>query len=114
MCVDTTLPAAVIDDPPPGSILPPEAEIKGEADDANFDSAVLEFRTAADGETPPGEWTKITDIAEPVRRNLDGSPAILGTWTPPEAEGNYELRLTVTDRAGNVAETIVAVNVDHI
>lgn len=69
--------------------------LKGTANDANFEGYKLEY---ADIRTP-SDWTLLSPPSD--------APVVNGTfaiWVPPH-EGTFLLRLTVWDKAGNVASS---------
>ncbi|HUP24048.1 MAG TPA: CARDB domain-containing protein [Thermoanaerobaculia bacterium] len=68
-------------------------QLSGIASDLNFRRYTLEYAPVED----PEGWRLLAPPSE--RQVLDGP---LGLWTPPAA-GSYRVRLTVEDRAGNVA-----------
>jgi len=93
--VDNTEPKAIIR--PPGYsaeskwIAAGDVEIHGTAIDENFDHYLVEFGKG----NKPEEWT-------PIHREAKESVeyGILRTWHTSGLEGEYTLRLTVTDKAG--------------
>jgi len=79
-------------------------EIRGTALDTNFESYKLEFSP----NSLPYSWTAINNSNTPITNG------ILGTWnTASVPDGEYTLRLTVNDKAGNSLQNTVAVSVDN-
>jgi subtilase family serine protease/Tol biopolymer transport system component/flagellar hook assembly protein FlgD/fibronectin type 3 domain-containing protein len=75
-------------------------QLKGTASDLNFSSYVLEYATVA----APNNWLPIAPASgQPVVDDL------FTTWVPP-APGNYFVRLSVEDLAGNVRRTVKRVS----
>src|SRR5204863_3891249 len=73
---------------------------KGTASDLNFASYVLEYSAVA----TPDNWQPIAPASgQPVVDDL------FTTWVPP-APGNYFVRLSVEDLAGNVRRTVKRVS----
>lgn len=75
----------------------------------NFDLYILECKFIGD---PPSEWETI------VERDYQVEDSLLGYWdteafTSIYGNGDYKLRLTVSDKAGNVASDEVQVQVDN-
>jgi len=106
---------AFIDNPSPlaGITYPGEGEeicgkgqdvaITGTAFDMDLDSYTLAFKQGSDPNAP-GEWTGICASSDPVWRD------VLGTWSLAGIpEGEYTLRLEVTDRSGKSANAYSSV-----
>lgn len=93
--MDQTPPVAVISFPLPGDLTASQVEIRGCADDENFKEYKLEILSS-------GDPLKVATI--PVQ---DG---VLGRWNIFGLEGDYTIRLTATDKAGNVSETVTPVH----
>ena len=75
-------------------------QLSGTASDLNFSSYVLEYALS----TNPNQWQPIIPaVSQPVVDDF------FTTWVPP-APGNYFVRLTVTDLAGNSRQTIKSVS----
>jgi len=80
------------------------AEIRGTALDTNFESYKLEFSPNA----LPYAWTELKSASAPV------SNGILGAWNSAAvSDGEYILRLTVNDKAGNSLQNTVVVKADN-
>ncbi|MEA3494010.1 MAG: Ig-like domain-containing protein [Candidatus Margulisiibacteriota bacterium] len=80
------------------------AEIRGTALDTNFESYQLEFSP----NSMPYSWTELANSNTPV------SNGILGVWNTADVQdGEYILRLTVNDKAGNSLQNSVVVNADN-
>ena len=92
--VDNSRPVAVIyppDDLVRGTwIASGDVPIKGTATDVNFDSYTVEFGEGSD----PDQWTSIEGASE-----LQVEYGILRTWSTAGLNGEYTLRLTVTNKA---------------
>jgi Tol biopolymer transport system component/subtilase family serine protease/flagellar hook assembly protein FlgD/prenyltransferase beta subunit len=67
--------------------------LRGSATDLNFEGYRIEYADV----TEPGVWYPVIPFADAPVSNSN-----FGTWIPPE-HGSYLLRLTVWDKAGNVA-----------
>lgn len=101
--VDNTPPTAAITYPGPSDPLANIVEIRGSADDLHFLSYTLEMGVG----TSPGSWINITTGMRALRDNL------LGTWNTYGLQGEYTLRLTARDTAGNQSVRTAAVNLDQ-
>ena len=97
---DTTKPTTVITFPTAGNSIGNIVEVRGSAEDKNFQTYRLE---AGQGEDPD-TWTVIKSSATTVK---DG---VLGTWNTYDLAGKWTLRLTASDRAGNSNETQVTID----
>jgi Tol biopolymer transport system component/flagellar hook assembly protein FlgD/subtilase family serine protease/fibronectin type 3 domain-containing protein len=99
--VDNTPPFAEIAYPRPIDILPAGniIEIKGSADDANFNGYTLE---AGEGAAPQN-WAVIASGGKALN-------SILGRWNTFGKEGEWTLRLSALDNAGNKTSVTSAIN----
>lgn len=70
-------------------------ELKGIASDRNFLSYELEFSAVS----TPNDWHTISPPSANMAVNK-----VLGQWVPP-GKGRYYVRLTATDKAGNISKT---------
>ncbi|MCL6105817.1 MAG: DNRLRE domain-containing protein [Actinobacteria bacterium] len=104
--IDGTPPTAVIASPAAGASTSGVTQIAGTATDA---TSFYSYTLAYGAGTAPTTWSQIGSVAyAPV------SSGPLGSWdTTQVADGVYTIRLTVTDRAGNVSTSTVQVNVDN-
>ena len=103
--VDNVLPRVRIDSPANNDLVSGTIEISGIATDANLSMYRLDVRAAQD----PADWQQISqsDVSEGVQ--------VAAKWTPPEVEGEYEIRLMAEDASGSPAsEARVTVVVDRI
>ena len=96
--VDATIPAALISSPVANTILSGSVLITGSASDANISTYKVEYGPSAGA----GPWTLINSSVTSV------SSGSIATWVTndpslpsPIPNGNYLIRLTVTDKAGN-------------
>ncbi len=96
---DMTWPEAEITAPSPLTCVCDPVEVRGTADDANFDEYVLEYHS-----TSGGGWNLIASSHVPVVNN------VLGVWNAAGLpQGHYTLRLTVRDRCGHTETDVVTV-----
>jgi subtilase family serine protease/flagellar hook assembly protein FlgD len=103
--VDNTPPVALLN--PAGSpwYLHAGTVVAGSATDANFDSYTLEITTGH--ASAASLWTPLARGAGAV------SNEALATLTALPPDGPATLRLTVTDKAGNVSQTLADATVDN-
>ncbi|MFA5802963.1 MAG: Ig-like domain repeat protein, partial [Thermoleophilia bacterium] len=104
--VDNIEPTAALTVPAPGQgFNASPIAITGTANDTNFSSWLLEYGTGAS----PSTWATIalgtTAVNNTVFTNWDVSTL---------SDGAYSVRLTVTDRAGNVTLLTRVIYIDHI
>jgi parallel beta-helix repeat protein len=111
--VDNTLPVADIDDSFNGAILEKIIEVLGSADDLHFTEYELEYGEGSS----PSSWTRIGSIgANPVLND------ILESWLTNDTEtdtayfinGDYTLRLSVRDGAGNTGTDSALITLDNL
>ncbi len=108
--VDTTPPTALITTPVSDSVLWNTVLIEGSASDANIATYEVEYGPAAGN----GPWTVINSGTSSVANDT------LATWITSDPSlvmipnGNYIIRLTVTDRAGNGPTASVPVILDNV
>jgi flagellar hook assembly protein FlgD len=112
--LDRTPPTAVITAPSPGATTFDTIPITGTAtDDANFERFIVDYGMGS----APTSWTVIRQYPAPI---VAGT---LATWTTnsfmdevlvPGGNGDYTIRLTVSDRAGNEAAEQVLVHLDNM
>ena len=103
--VDNQLPRVRIDSPANNELVSGTTEISGDATDTNLAMYRLDVRSTQDR----GGWQQIS------QSNASGSGEVTAQWTPPEVEGEYEIRLMAEDTSGNPAvEARVTVVVDRI
>ncbi|HEY3365122.1 MAG TPA: S-layer homology domain-containing protein [Symbiobacteriaceae bacterium] len=101
--VDTTAPVAALTAPATGTWVHRTITITGTANDANLTSWTL-ARSPAGANT----WTQVATGVANVTANTLGS-----VDTTALTDGDYDLRLTVTDKAGNVARATNTVHVKN-
>jgi len=100
---DIAKPTVEITSPSKGATVKGTISIAGTANDPYLASYVVEY--SSDGI----EWTRIAESNESVTDN------VLATWdTTTVPDGNYKIRLTATDLAGNTNSASVNVNVDNV
>ena len=97
----------------PGTeVLSGDIEIIGTADDTHFQEYRLDFRPIGSGTTgiSRGPWKQIpVENSTQPQRN-----ATLAVWETPQIEGEYEIRLSVTDASrSDSSEDIVSVVIDN-
>ena len=100
--IDTTPPRVQIDQPTEGQPVAASVEVTGTAMDVNMLHYQLEV---GEGRTP----SDFVLAFGPAEREVEGQT--LGLWEVGEIAGEYSLRLTAEDRAGNRASTQVIVDV---
>ncbi len=103
--IDSFEPTAEIISPNDGKPLSGSVDIVGTADDAHFKDYMLEVRPA--GHTDG--WVPILAFPSTQPKRSE----ILGSWTTPPTEEDYEVRLIVTDRSGKTSTSSVRVTVDN-
>jgi len=109
--VDVTPPLAVITTPSSAASLTNTVSIVGTAADQNLDSYRVEYGPA----TGAGPWTILTSGTMPV------TAGTLATWITNNLSnaillqnGDYQLRLTVSDKAGNSSGFAILVTVNNL
>lgn len=103
--VDNELPRVRIDEPANDVLVSDTIEISGIAADANLKLYRLEVRATDDRD----DWQTI------IQSGAAGSDEFTAQWTPPEVEGEYEIRLMAEDFSGNPpVEARVKLLVDRI
>ncbi|HED16570.1 MAG TPA: hypothetical protein ENI64_07155, partial [Gammaproteobacteria bacterium] len=114
--LDNTVPVSVISNLPNGSIFQNVAsqQVVGSAYDQNFTNFELEYGTG----TSPTVYTTISGI-QTVVRNLQALGTLMllnpdGTPVPIMTNGQYTVRLRVTDAAGNVGIQTRLVTIDNL
>lgn len=98
--IDNTAPTANLTSPADGASVSGTITITGSATDANFYYYKLEY--SSDGAT----YEQISASASPV------SSGTLGTWNTAGLGGNYTLRLTAVDSAGNTSTKSISLTID--
>ena len=99
--VDNTPPTAILTSPEDGSFVTAPGPILGTADDANLSEYTLEV-------APEGSQS----FQELVTGSLPVVSGTLFVWAGLPPDGEYVLRLTVEDGAGNTASAVSSVTVD--
>jgi len=104
--VDATPPAPVLSEPTFGSPVRGTATIRGSAADSRFRSYRVEARPSK-----TTTWTGALMLAE---SGVPVEEGVLASWDTGEVpDGNYDLRLSVTDSLGLVGTAISTVVVDN-
>ena len=103
--IDSFEPIAEIITPNDGKPLSGRVDIVGTADDAHFQDYELEVRPASH----TGGWAPILAFPSTQPKRSE----ILGSWTTPPTEEDYDIRLVVTDRSGKTRISSVRVTVDN-
>ena len=98
--VDSTPPQTIITYPRPPDPIGSIVEVRGTADDPNFQAYQVE---TGQGDQPDA-WLLISSKTTPVKEN------ILGTWNNSNLDGKWTLRLTATDKVCNKNTTIVTID----
>jgi len=109
--VDTTMPVASIVEPASGAVLRNTVSVTGSASDANLDNFTVEYGPAGGS----GPWSVLATA------NTGVSNDVLTTWVTndlgknaPYQNGDYLLRLTTSDKAGNTSTATVPVSIDNL
>ena len=102
--VDNTPPVAVITTPAENGWLAMGANILGSATDANFEAYSVEIA--------PGTLETANAFSPIISGGVGVSSSVLGRVDILPEDGLYVLRLRAEDKAGNVSEDLVAVEVD--
>lgn len=99
--LDNVAPTVVIDSPKTGNVLRADIiPIIGTINDLNFDTYVLEYLA------PNDVWVEISRSAEPLVSSK------LGDWNAAQLiAGEYQIRATAFDQAGNFAQTIPPIEI---
>jgi len=106
--VDATPPSPVISSPAYGQAVRGSVELSGTAADARFLQFQVEARPAGASSWNPPEATRVEISATPVTQGH------VATWdTSSLPDGDYELRLSVTDSLGLTGTAQVTVVVDN-
>ena len=101
--IDNTQPTAIITKPGEGTLINGSVDITGTANDTNFKNYKLELKNTT------VDWFEIKNSTGYV------SGGILATWdTTAMDDGDYSIKLTVTDKALNSNMTIINITVDNI
>ena len=101
--VDNQPPQVKINSPVNNELVSGTTEIRGVVADANLTTYQFNVRAMVDGE----DWQQIS------QSNASGEVTAL--WTPPEVEGEFEIRLMAEDASGNpTADARVTVVVDRV
>jgi subtilase family serine protease/flagellar hook assembly protein FlgD len=103
--LDKTAPRVVLTAPVSESVVRGETVVAwhGTAQDSHFASWQIEL--AALGVDPP-RWTEIRRGTVPI------DAASFGRWTASLSEGDYRVRLSATDLAGNRSEALSLISID--
>ena len=102
--IDNTVPEAIITVPKEGDRITSPPDVRGSARDANLEDYILDL---AEGRCPDAlKWVVLKSGSAPVQND------VLAAWKALPPDGEYCLRLTVSDTAGNKAESTVGVLVD--
>ena len=111
LVVDTLTPMAMITAPSAGNILWNAVPVVGTASDLNLEQYRIEYSPSGSG----GPWSLA------AQGSVSVPAGTLGTWVTNDAtiavlvaNGNYDLRLVVTDKAGNSAIALVPVSVSNL
>jgi parallel beta-helix repeat protein len=109
--VDTTQPVALITAPSLNSVLTGTVQITGTASDANLNNYRVDYGPASG----LGPWSLISSVTTSVNGGT------LATWVTSDQSGtvlvpngNYIIRLTVTDQAGNSTITTVPIGISNL
>ena len=102
--VDNTAPTALIREPLDGARIGAAVAIRGDALDANFKDAVLEFA--------PGHGTSAVRFEPLIQLTQPVADGVLFPWQALPPDGAYTLRLRVADQLGRTAESRVQVTLD--
>jgi hypothetical protein len=87
--------------PKPSSIISGSVVVKGSADIENFDNYKLEYSTISS----PDAWVPIVDRStQPIDEGL------LAIWSVGNPDGEYNLRLTISNTSGESYQCISGVN----
>jgi len=98
--VDNTSPEVNISYPVSGASVAGILSIVGTAKDLNFDHYVLQYKPAASA-----SYETIGIYYTPVENG------VLGTWETSGLKGSYDLLLKAWDKAGNVSEYLISLNI---
>jgi len=109
--VDTIPPVSSITVPASGAVLRNSVPVTGSASDANLDNFAVDYGPIAGS----GPWSLLATA------NTGVSNDVLATWVTndlgknsPYQNGEYLLRLTTSDKAGNVSTATVPVSIDNL
>lgn len=109
--VDSTLPTVSVTAPFPGGMLQNTVTITGTAADTNLDNYTVEYGLVSSA----GAWTLLASSGTPV------TSGTLAVWITNDLKnvvklqnGDYQLRLTAVDKAGNSSITTIPVTVDNL
>ena len=101
--VDATPPAPILSAPSFGDVVRGTVAIRGTTTDSRFRNCRVESRAPG-----PGDWNVLAESSVPSSEN------VLALWaTDSIADGEYELRLSVTDSLGLTGAVLVRVIVDN-
>ncbi|MFA5073213.1 MAG: fibronectin type III domain-containing protein [Nitrospirota bacterium] len=109
--VDVTNPTAQITAPATNAVLKDAVPVTGTASDTNIDTYKVEYGPASGS----GPWNLISSATTSV------TSSTLATWVTNDStnavlvpNGSYLLKLTVTDKAGNISTTSVPVSTNNL
>jgi RHS repeat-associated protein len=97
---DNSLPTGNITSPANNACVNGTVNIIGNANDDSFSSYKLEYGAG----TSPTSWTQITSSTSPITNST------LASWNVSSlTDGTYTVRLTITDKAGNVTTNSIQI-----
>ncbi|MDP6653605.1 MAG: Ig-like domain-containing protein, partial [Gammaproteobacteria bacterium] len=103
--LDNSPPMALISPPNQEWIAGQRVEIRGTASDVNFDQYRLEYAKGSD----VGSWSTVGTVTHQAVEQ-----GILQTWLTTDLEdGQYQLKLIVTDQADNKTVTVESLTLDN-
>lgn len=100
--VDVTPPTITVNDPMPGALISGRQDITGTVDDANFREYSVQTRKAGEN-----NWISVNSGQESI---ADDS---LLTWDTTGLNGDYQLRISVTDLGANSNELVLTYHIDN-
>jgi fibronectin type 3 domain-containing protein/flagellar hook assembly protein FlgD len=106
LVLDGTDPVASLAAPAEGARINAEAEVRGSAEDANFDAWTLEMAPGPASQAQ--QWTLVATGEAPV------SAGVLGSVAPLPPDGTHTLRLTVRDAASHGVAVLRSFKVDTV
>jgi len=100
--IDNTLPTVILIQPEEGAFIRGTIDINGTANDTNFYNYTIQWKNTT------VDWIKIHNSTVPV------SDGTLATWNTNNLEdGDYSIKLTVTDDLSNSNITLINVTIDN-
>jgi len=111
--IDTKIDSAVISNVSNGQTISGKFDIKGIVSDINYDYSATAIYYGKG--TAPSEWTLLKQLYSPVKADISGNPQLIASWdTTNLSNGDYVIRLSIKDKAGNQKITEVPIKIYNV